>query len=297
MSRWRRWILGGDPGDRLLPMRGHGRWSVGLLAALMAFIAAIALAVALAAGRLEAEWSDALAEEATLQIVAPEAEVEAQARAALEVLRGAPGIRRVRVLEVEEQRALLRPWIGDDLDIDELPLPLMIAVEIDRDALDPAALTRALAAEAPGAVFDDHAAWRAPLVERAARLRSFALACLGLTALALGAVAALAAAGAVAADGPAVRTLRLVGARDGFITGGCTRRMARRAALGALVGTGAAMVLLSLAPRGSESGFFLTGIGPVGWQMALPLAIPPAAGLVAWAASRRAARRMVRRWS
>jgi cell division transport system permease protein len=294
----RRWPRGGDrDAERLLPSRGHGRWSVGPLAAALAFLAAIALAVALAAGQLEAEWGAALAEDATLQIVAPEAEMEPQARAALEVLRAAEGVRSVRVVDVEEQRALLRPWIGDDLAIDELPLPLLIAVEIDHGAFDEAALTRRLAAEAPGAVFDDHAAWRTPLVESAARVRLFALACLGLLALALAAVAALATGGAVAADGQAVRTLRLVGARDRFITAGCTRRMTRRAALGALVGTVAAMALLWLVPAGSEPGFFLAGVGPAGWHRAVPLVIPPAAGLVAWAASRRAARRVVRRWS
>ena len=51
-----------------------------------------------------------------------------------------------------------------------------------------------------------------PLVATAERLRIFALGCLGLMALALAAVLGLAAHAAIAANGPAIETLRLVGA-------------------------------------------------------------------------------------
>ena len=50
-------------------------------------------------------------------------------------------------------------------------------------------------------------------------------------------------------------------------------------------------------PRASEEGFFLVGIGLVGWHWVLPFAIPPAAAAVAWAATWVATRRSLRRWS
>lgn len=65
--------------------------SVGVAAAILTFFAALALALALAAGRLADQWQGDLADTATLQILADAADMEAQARAALEVLRTTPG--------------------------------------------------------------------------------------------------------------------------------------------------------------------------------------------------------------
>jgi cell division transport system permease protein len=290
--------LFGDPmAAGLLPRARARPAAVGLVAALLAFLAVLALALALAAGRLAASWQGELAGTATLQIFAPEARLEEQARAALAVLRTTPGVRSVRVVDLAEQERLLEPWLGPDLPVESLPLPLMVEVEADRAALDQAGLVERLEAEAPGAVYDDHAAWRRPLIATAERVRLFGLGCLGLLALALAAAVGLAAQAAVAASGGAIATLRLVGARDGFIRGAVTRPLVLGALAGALAGTAAGLALVALLPPGSEQGFFLAGIGLVGWHWLLPALVPAAAGLVAWAAGRLVAGRGLRRWS
>jgi cell division transport system permease protein len=115
--------------------------------------------------------------------------------------------------------------------------------------------------------------------------------------LGLAAVAGLAAQAALAANGSLVETLRLVGARDGFISRAFTRRITLRAAAGAALGTAAGMALVSVLPRTSEQGFFLVAIGLDGWRWLLPAAIPPAACAIAWLAARTTARRRLRLWS
>lgn len=286
-----------DFADRLAPPGSRSAASVGFLAATLGFFAVLALALGLAAGRLGASWQAELAPSATLQIVAPAAEVEAQARAALNVLRTTPGIEAMRMIELDEQRALLAPWLGEDLPIDSLPLPLLIEVSADRSRLDLESLARRLQAEAPGAVFDDHAAWRQPLIQSAERLRLFAAGCLGLIALGLGAVLTLAVRATIEANGRAIQTLRLIGARDGYIAAAFTRRLARLAAGWAAVGTALGMVLLARLPRASEEGFFLVGVGLAGWHWILPALIPAAAFGVAAVATRMATLRRLRRWS
>jgi cell division transport system permease protein len=276
---------------------GRAGIGVALLAGVLGFLAVPALALALAAGRLEVTWRGEMIDTATLQVVAAPDEVEEQARAALNVLRATPGVEGVRIIEIDEQRALLEPWLGPEIAVDSLPLPLMIEVAADRSALDRADLDRRLAAEAPGAVFDDHAAWREPLVENAGRLRLFMFGCLGLLALALAAGLALAADGAATASARAIQTLRLVGARDRWIAGAFSRRFARHALIGAAAGAAAGTALVALLPAASEPGFFLIGIRPDGWHWALPLAVPVVAAALAWAAARRAARRGLRNWS
>lgn len=285
------------PADRIVPRAAASALSIGFVAATMAFFAVLVLALALAAGRLAQAWAGELADTATLTVVAPDDVVEAQALAALGVLRTTPGVRSVRIVEVEEQRALLTPWFGPDLALDALPMPLLIEVVADRARLDRASLDLRLAAEAPGAVYDDHAAWRMPLIVTADRLKLFAFACLGLMTLALGAVLSLAATAAIAANSQVISTLRQIGARDSFISAAFTRRFAVLAVLGGAIGTGAGLGLLALLPSASEQGFFLVGIGLEGAHWLAPLAIPPICGAAAWIATRLAARSNLRRWT
>lgn len=291
------WPGGAGPADRVVPRSRRTAVAVGLLSTVVGFLAVLALALALAAGRLAATWQGEMAATATLHVVAPAEEIEEQARAALAVLRTTPGVEGVRIIEIAEQRALLQPWLGPDVAVDGLPLPLLIEVGADRATLDRAALDRRLAAEAPGAVFDDHAVWRTPLVESAARLRLFMLGCLGLLAVVLAAALGLAAGGAAAASGRVIQTLRLIGARDRWIARAFTRRFALQALAGGAAGTALALALLAFLPAANEPGFFLVGIRLAGREWALPLAVPPAAAVVAWVAARRAARRSLRRWS
>ena len=290
-------FLSGGPAAGVLPRSPATTASVGFLAAALAFLAVLALALMLAAGRLAASWQGELAASATLQIFAPEPQIEEQARAALAVLRTTPGVRSVRMVDLAEQERLLEPWLGPDVPIESLPVPLLVEVETDRTALDREDLVLRLQAEAPGAVFDDHAAWRQPLVATAERLRLFAAGCLALVAIALAAVAGLAVHATLAANGGAIATLRLVGARDRFIRGALTRPALLGTLAGAGLGTAAGLALVALLPRGSEQGFFLVGIGLSGWQLLLPLLVPPAAALIARAAGGLVAWRGVRRWS
>ncbi len=285
----------GDPAAaRLLGPAARPSWPFGTLAAILAFFAVLALALALAAGELARDWTGEAGNGATLQIIGDPGGMEDQARAALEVLRTTPGVLSVRMIDVEEQRALLEPWIGAGAAMDGVPLPLLIAIEVDRAAFDGGALAARLAADAPGAVFDDHAAWRVPLVTEAEGLRVFAWAALGLIALAFLAASTLATRAAANAGGRDIRTLLRVGAHDRFIAGAFKHRFSRAALIGAVLGTAAGTGLVALLPASGEAGFFLIGIGLEGRELALPLAVPVAALVIARAATARAVRRALR---
>lgn len=280
---------------RLLPKRGVAVVPVVVQAGVLSFLAVLALALGLAAGRIAAEWSGDAARTATLQLLAPSAAMEAQARAALDVLRTTEGISAVRIIELEEQQAILAPWLGTDAAFDVLPLPLLIEVTADPVRLDRAALDARLAAEAPGAVFDDHGLWRRPLAASAERLRIFAFACLALLGITLCAGLVGAACAAILRHGHEIETLALVGARPGFIAGLFARPFAGAALVGAILGTAAGSGLIALLPQTDERGFFLVGIGLRGWHWALPLAVPVVVAGLAWAVMRICLRKSRRR--
>lgn len=280
--------------DRVVPPTGFTARLTIFTAAAMAFLAVFALALSFASARLADRWAEALARTATVRISAPEGQIEAQARAALAVLETTPGVQSARRLGREEEEALLAPWFGTDLPLDSLPIPVLIEVLEDGAGVDVVGLRARLAGEVPGAVYDDHTRWRAPLVRAAERLRGLGLICLALIGAATAAMITLAAQAALSANARVIVTLRLVGATDTYIARAFVRRFTLRALGGAAVGTVCAMAAVAVLPRADAAGGFLTGLGFVGGQWAIPLLVPPVAAIVAFAATRVAALRQLR---
>jgi cell division transport system permease protein len=288
-------LLRSDPQSAsVVPPSGHTAWLTTFTAAAMAFLAVFALALSLAAGRLAERWSDALERTATIRLSAPEDQIDLQTKAILEILTTTPGIASARAMTNDEQHALLAPWFGPDLPVDSLPLPRLIEVTEDGTGYDAEGLRQRLAAEAPGAVLDDHTRWRRPLAVAAARLRLLGLMSMVLITTATAAMITLAASSALAANAQVIKTLRLVGARDSYIARAFVRRFTIRALTGATIGTLLGMIGIALLPSTDSAGGFLTGLGFQGAGWLLPLLLPPLTAVVAFAATRTSAFRKLR---
>ncbi|OWU86685.1 cell division protein FtsX [Oceanicola sp. 22II-s10i] len=280
--------------DRVVPPTGFTARLTLFAAAVMTFLAVFALALSLATGRLADRWSDALARTSTLRISAPAGQLEGQTAAALRVLETTEGVASARAMTPEEQRALLEPWFGPDVPVENLPIPQLIEIVEDGDGYDAAGLRLRLQAEVPGAVLDDHTRWRRPLVQAASRLRLLGLVSLVLIGTAMAAMITLAAQAALAANQQVIAVLRLVGAQDTYITRAFVRRFTLRALTGAGIGMVLGLVAVSILPSAQDEGGFLTGLGFRGVHWLWPLILPPAAGVVAFWATRAAAQRTLR---
>jgi cell division transport system permease protein len=288
-------LLRDDPQSAsVVPPSGHTAWLTSFTAAAMAFLAVFALALSLAAGRLADRWSDALERTATVRLSAPEDQIDLQTKAILDILTTTPGIATARAMTDDEQRALLAPWFGPDLPVDSLPLPRLIEITEDGAGYDAEGLRQRLAAEAPGAVLDDHTRWRRPLAVAASRLRLLGLMSMLLITTATAAMITLAASSALAANAQVIKTLRLVGARDSYIARAFVRRFTIRALTGAAIGTAFGMIGIALLPSTDTAGGFLTGLGFQGAGWLLPLLLPPLTAVVAFAATRASAFRKLR---
>lgn len=294
MKRRLAWLTGDARADRVVPPTGAPARLTLLTSAAMAFLAVFALTLSLATGRLAERWSQALADGATIRISAPPEQMAAQTKVVLDILAVTPGVASARALDPAETRALLAPWFGPDLPVESLPIPALVELREDAAGLDAEGLRLRLAAEVPGAVFDDHARWRSPLVEAAGRLRALGLVSLALIGGVAAAMVTLAARAALAANGQVIRVLRLIGARDAYIARAFVRRFTLRALAGAAAGTLAGMVAVALLPNADAAGGFLTGLGLSGTGWLWPLAIPPFAAIVAFWATRAAAFRTLR---
>lgn len=287
-------ILGDAQSDRVVPPTGFTATLTWFSSAAMAFLAVFALALSLAAGRLADRWGSELALTSTIRISAPAGQLAEQTEAVLNILNTTRGVASARAMTDAEQEALLEPWFGPGVPVDTLPIPRLIDVVEMREGFDAAGLRLRLSAEAPGAVLDDHTRWRRPLVAAADRLRGLGVISMLLIGAATAAMITLAANAALAANAQVIGVLRLVGARDAYIARAFERRFTIRAIFGAALGSGLGMVAILFLPAAQPAGGFLTGLGFRGWHWALPFMVPLIAGVVAFLATRLAARRTLK---
>lgn len=274
---------------RVVPSSGPTAWLTSFTAAAMTFLCVFALALSLASGRLADRWSDALARTATIRLSAPVGQVQVQSDAILLVLSTTPGVASYRAIDDAETRALLEPWFGPDLPIESLPIPRLFEVVEAVPGYDSEGLRQRLAAEAPGAVLDDHTRWRRPLAEAASRLRFLGILSIALIGATMAAMITLAARAALATNAEVIRVLRLVGAKDSYIARAFVRRFTLRAFGGAVIGAAAGLAGVAALPAADAAGGFLTGLGFTGTGWLWPLTLPPLAAVVAFFATRRAA--------
>jgi cell division transport system permease protein len=259
-----------------------------LVIGVMAFLAALALGAALVANRAAESWRVGLASRITVQILPPENShsLEAEVDAALRVLRAAPGIAHVEPISEKQTLDLVKPWLGSDPIVAELPLPRLIdAALVPGAPLDIDGLRAQLKAAAPDSVLDDHARWIARLKSLTRAISWSAYGVLALIALATAATVAFATRAGLEAHHKIVEVLHQMGARSGFIARAFQWHYFIAALATGAIGSALAALLFTLA-RGLEA----AGVEPVPFlppldlmpsEIGLLVIVPIAAGLIA----------------
>jgi cell division transport system permease protein len=234
--------------------------------AIMTFLASITTGSVLLISASATEWQSDVASEITIQ-VRPQAgrNLDHDVASVVDAVRAQPGIVEAKPFSKEESAALLEPWLGSGLSMDELPVPRVIVARVGPGAvLDLQGLRGRVTQAAPNASVDDHRAW----IERM-RSMSGATVAAGLGILALVIVATVisvsfATRGAMAANRPIVEVLHFVGAGDRFIADRFFRHFLLLGLEGGVIGGGGAMMLFGFSE--SVAGWF-SGT-PVGDQFA-----------------------------
>ncbi len=279
-----------------LPERDAHDPALIFVVAVLSFLACLTAIGVLAADRAAHGWAGQLVGEATV-IVRPqggETPDGAAARAA-EALAAVPGIVEARALEQDKAYDLIRPWLGEVADLEDLPVPRLVAVTLDkRRPATVAAMSRALRAQGLDAVVDDHSVWIKDIQRAAGVVRWTAAGVFLMIALAAGAVVAFATRAGLTARRDVVEVLHLAGAEDGYISNLFELRFARVAAIAGAIGAGAAGVLVGLL-RLLGGGQGITPALPFAWTDVLAVVpCPLLAALVAAVAARLTARALIR---
>jgi cell division transport system permease protein len=235
-------------GRNIVPREGVAGQALAVVIAIMAFLASLTFGAVASISDTAARWQTEIAREVTVQIKPVEGrDMEATLREASRLLLTFEGVTKATALDPSQTARLLEPWLGKGLDINELPVPRLITLEISRNsAPDYAAIRSALEEKVPGATLDDHGAWLDRLVAMAWTTVVLGAGILILVLVATALIVVFATRGAMAGNREIVEVLHFVGADSRFIAREFQRHFLMLAFRGATAG-GVAATLIFIA--------------------------------------------------
>jgi cell division transport system permease protein len=194
--------------------------SLTLVIAIMGFLVCLTTGAVYLIAKSAAAWLRGIDAEITVQIL-PDSDSAAMTKRAVEVstfLSQQAGVTRVTPLTQKQLAELVKPWLGHVSALDALPMPQLIAVQIDPAAgVNIGSLGAMMNAKYPDAVLDDHRSWRKQIRTVTTTLAISGIAVIVLVTAATAATIVAAARAALASNKGIVEVLHFVGAEEKFI--------------------------------------------------------------------------------
>lgn len=224
--------------SQIMPDSGVSGRTLTIVMTIMCYLACVALGALIIINKSIDNWTSDISGQVTVQIrPVSGSDLEAEINKAVVIIEAATGVKTVNVLSADEARALLEPWLGSGEILDELPIPRLIEVTIDRqNPPDLTSLADQLKAEVQGASLDTHRRWQDQLVRAAGTLRMIGYSVLALISATTVAIIVFATRAAMYSNRQVVEVLHLVGARDNFIAVQVQRHFLRLGLKGGLIG-------------------------------------------------------------
>ncbi len=185
----------------------------------MCYLACLSIGALVLINRAVNDWSSDIAGEVTVQVRPTDGVKMSEKLAVISaILDLTPGVSSYKILDKEAGAKLLEPWLGNADILDQLPVPRLVAVTIDKKAEpDFIKLESELKAKVKGASLDTHRRWQAELTRMGSSLVNLGVAVLVLITLSAIALVIFASRAALDANRQVVEVLHFVGASDPFI--------------------------------------------------------------------------------
>jgi cell division transport system permease protein len=219
--------------------------SLTLVVAIMCFLACLTAGAVWMIKESADAWLKDIASEVTVQVEPKEkTDIEKAVAEVVTFLEKQPGIRSAKPLSLAASSELLEPWLGSSDALKSLPVPRLIAIEIDRvEPPDLGEINTVLNRDFKGVTLDDHRRWQQQI---RAVTESFALGGLAILALVAAATMAIivsATKSAMASNREIVEVLHFVGATDKFISREFEKHFLRLGIKAGVVGAVSAMLV------------------------------------------------------
>ncbi len=281
----------------LLPRADARDGALIFVVAVLSLLACLTIVAALSANRAASGWQAQLQGSATVLVrPKPGETADAAAARATEVMADIEGVDQPLMMEPEKAIALIKPWLGEDVLTDDLPIPRLVTLELDpRHPATADTIRKALAAGGIDATVDDHSVWVKDIVRSATIARLIAFSIFLLLFAATASVIVFATRAALEARRELVLVLHHAGAEDDFIASLFQARFGRMAAIAGAFGAAPAIVAGAML-RLIGGGHGLTPVLPVAWtDLLAPAPAPLIAAVIAMMAARATALRIIGR--
>ncbi len=224
--------------------------SLTLVITIMCFLACLTVGAVYMIRQSANAWLRDIASEVTVQVQAKDGtDADKLTQQVATYLGQQSGISKVTVMSAAESAALLEPWLGQIDDLKALPLPRLIALELDRAAppnLD--SVRSGLSGQYQGVTLDDHRRWQQQIATITNSFALGGLAILALVAMATTAIIVSATKSSMASNREIVEVLHFVGATDRFIAREFEKHFLRLGVRAGLVGAALALAVFLLMP-------------------------------------------------
>jgi cell division transport system permease protein len=224
--------------------------SLTLVIAIMCCLACLTAGAVYMINQSAAAWIRNIASEVSVQIepVGGDPDTDKVVEAVSAYLREVQGVAAVKPMSKAESAELLEPWLGKSQELAALPIPRLIALELNRrGAPNLEQLRQDLEQRFPGTVLDDHRHWQSQIRTVTRSLALGGLSILLLVGAATTAIIISATRSAMASNREIVEVLHFVGATDRFIAREFEKHFLALGIRAGLVGAGvAAAVFLTL---------------------------------------------------
>ncbi|VAW15208.1 Cell-division-associated, ABC-transporter-like signaling protein FtsX [hydrothermal vent metagenome] len=243
----------------VIPTDGIAGRPLFIVVTVMCYLASVTLGASLLISSQISDWTSDIAQEITIQIRPVDGiSIDTQVITAVQLLAATPGVRGADPISLNEAAALLEPWLGSGNVLDDLPIPRLIAVEIDTDnPPDLDALAGRLDSEVEGASLNDHRRWQSGLRRMAASLQTIAWAVIILVSGTTLSIIVFATRAAMAGNREIIEVLHLVGATENFIAYQIQKRFFILGLVSGLIGV--AFAILTFLTLNSLSGAVAAG--------------------------------------
>lgn len=214
------------------------------------FLFGVTLAGVLAINSMLVTWNNSILGSLTVQVMPSNDINEEQAKSqtlaeqekAVEMLKGKIEVEKVTPLNDNQLQKLIQPWLGDGIDIKDLPIPRLIDVKLKKGVeIDFMQWAEELAQAAPQASLDNHKLWLNKLIKFADGLKLLALTVLVLVVLITSGAIFYCTQTSLGLHKYIIEILHLMGAKDTYVAQQYAKRTAWLGFLGGIYGLGLAI--------------------------------------------------------
>lgn len=220
---------------------------------IMSFLACLTLGFVTLIQETSKTWQNQISEEITIQIKPEEGrDMELALLDAKSLALEFSGTLSAEIVDKTDTARLLEPWLGEGFDMDELPVPRLLIITIDKDnPPDFDSMRKTLTDTIPNAYLDDHRTWAGRLVSMAQNTVFIGVGLLSLVLVATTLTVVFATRGAMSVNHEIIEVLHFVGAESSFVANEFQKHFLLTGFYGGAIGGGLAAFV-----------FFITDI----WQ-------------------------------